>query len=181
MQFFIPGIFLFVLAIAITFIIAPRATPLVSAILSIGFLGFGVYEHYKLFAAEYRLSTWQDSLKMYAPAIMISAIIIFIIYTILALFTKGAVPVPPIPNIEVPSANTATDQLVKAVNTVMNTVTNTKNDVLTSVNKTINNINKNRTNIFNTLNGNKINELKENKGENERRNNNLSRSFLETI
>jgi hypothetical protein len=176
MQFFIPGIFLFVVAIAITFIVAPRATPLVSAVLSILFLGVGVYEHYRLFAAEYRLSTWQDSLKIYAPAIMISAIIIFIIYTILAVFTKGAVPVPAIPTIELPNTNTATDKLVNVMNTMMNTVTNTKNDILTTVNNSINSINKNRTNIVNALNT----TIKENNKQNNKQNN-LSRSFLETI
>ena len=63
MEFFIPGLCLFLVAIIITFIIAPRATPLVAAILSIGFLSFGVFEHYKMFASEYRLSTWQEIFK----------------------------------------------------------------------------------------------------------------------
>jgi hypothetical protein len=80
MEFFIPGLLLFLVSIIISFILAPRFTPLVVALLSIGFLTYGVYDHYKMFAAEYRLSTWQESLKIYAPAIMIAAIIIFIIY-----------------------------------------------------------------------------------------------------
>lgn len=177
MEFFIPGLCLFLVAIIITFIIAPRATPLVAAILSIAFLSFGVYEHYKMFASEYRLSTWQESLKIYAPAIMIGAIILFIIYSILAFFTKGSVPVPQIPNINAPSENSLTNTIMESVNNVVNTITNTKNDVISNVNKTINKVNNNRTNLFNSLAGENTN-----KGSSNNKNkNNVSRSFLETL
>jgi hypothetical protein len=131
-----------------------------------------------MFAAEYRLSTWQQSLKIYAPAIMIGAIILFIIYAILAFFTKGSIPVPPIPNIVAPNDNSATNNVVKSLNTVANTLTNNKNDIVSSVNNTINKVNNNRTNLLNTVSGNNENENESNKN---KRNNNLSRSFLETI
>jgi predicted PurR-regulated permease PerM len=174
MEFFIPSLLLFLLAIGVTFAIAPRATPLVAALLSIGFLTFGVYQHYKMFASEYRLSTWQQGLKVYAPAIMIAAIIIFIIYAILAFFTKGSVPVPAIPNITEPNNNTVTNQFVQSLNKVGNMVNNTANNVIENVNNTINNINKNRTNVLGLNNTN-------NKGNTNKKNGNLSRSFLETI
>ena len=175
MEFFIPGLLLFLVSIAVSFAIAPRFTPLVVALLSIGFLTYGVYDHYKMFAAEYRLSTWQESLKIYAPAIMIAAIIIFIIYSILAFFTKGSVPVPPIPNVTEPNDNSATSQIVNSLNKVGSLFTNNKNtNMINNVNNQINNVNKNRNNILNLGNNNE--------GENNnKKNNNLSRSFLETI
>jgi amino acid permease len=126
-----------------------------------------------MFAAEYRLSTWQQSLKIYAPAIMIGAIIIFIIYGILAFFTTGAVPVPAIPNITEPNKNSATNTIVNSLNKVANTITNNTNNLISSVNNTINKVNNNRTNLLG-LNNN-------NAAANNKRNNNLSRSFLETI
>lgn len=171
MEFFIPGLLLFLLSLFVTFIFAPRFTPLVAALLSIGFLTYGVYDHYKMFAAEYRLSTWQQSLKIYAPAIMIGAIILFIIYGILAFFTTGAVPVPPIPTITEPNENSATNTIVNSLNNVANSITNTTNDIISSVNNTINKVNNNRNNVLG---------LSNNTGAN-KRNNNLSRSFLETI
>ncbi len=173
MEFFIPGLLLFLVSLFVTFLVAPRFTPLVAALLSIAFLTYGVYDHYKMFAAEYRLSTWQQSLKIYAPAIMIGAIIIFIIYGILAFFTTGAVPVPAIPNITEPNANSATNAIVNSLNKVANSITNTTNDLISSVNNTINKVNNNRNNLFG-LNNN-------NTSGNNKRNNNLSRSFLETI
>lgn len=175
MEFFIPGLALFLLAIILTFLIAPRATPLVAALLSIGLLTFGVHQHYKLFASEYRLSTWQDGLKIYAPAIMIGAILIFIIYSILAFFTKGSVPVPQIPNINEPTNNTVTNSVVNTVNNVVNSLTNTKNNIINNVNNTINKVNNNRTNILNSITGTNGN-TKNNKNKN-----NISRSFLETL
>ena len=162
MEFFIPGLLIFIVAIALSFLIAPRATPLIASLLSIGFLTFGVYEHYKMFASEYRLSTWQDGLKIYAPAIMIGAILIFIIYAILAFFTKGSVPVPQMPTITAPSENSITNSVMKTVNNVVNSL---------KVNENKNKENKNK-------NEENENENKENENKNEER---VSRSLFETL
>lgn len=178
MEFFIPGLLVFLLAVAISFVLAPRFTPLVVALLSIAFLTIGVHQHYKMFAAEYRLSTWQQGLKIYAPAIMIGAIILFVIYAILAFFTKGSVPVPPIPNVAAPDENTATNQVIESINKIGNTVANTHTDIVKKVNDTINNVNKNRNNILGITSNASQGENKNNKN---KKNNNLSRSFLETI
>ena len=118
MEFFIPGLLLFLVSIGFTLIIAPRATPLIAAILSIIFLTYGVYQHYRIFAYEYRLSTWQEGVKIYAPAIMIFAIILYIIYGILAFFTGGIVPVPSVPNVELPTMNDVTSTISNSLNNV---------------------------------------------------------------
>ena len=165
MEFFIPGLLIFLVAICLSFELSPRVTPLIAAILSIGFLTFGVYEHYKMFASEYRLSTWQDGLKIYAPAIMICATLIFIIYAIFAFFTNGAVPVPQMPSIVAPSENTITNTVMESVNGILNSLTpnNTKEN---NTKENANNENK---------------ENKANKENNENKENKISRSFLETI
>ena len=170
MEFFIPGLLLFLVSIIITFVIVPRFTPLVIALLSIVFLSYGVYDHYKMFASEYRLSTWQQSLKIYAPAIMIMSIILFIIYAILAFFTKGSVPVPLLPNISEPNENSATNQIIQSLNKLGNAITNNNTNVINEVNNQINNVNKNRNNILGLNTANEINTNK-----------NSRRSFLETI
>jgi predicted PurR-regulated permease PerM len=167
MEFFIPGLLFFIVSIGITFMIAPNATPIMAAILSIIFLTFGVYQHYKLFAYEYRLSTWQEGLKIYSPAIMLFAIILYIIYGILAFFTGGVVPVPSIPNVSLPSVNDVTSQITNSINNVTESITNTANNVMSLNNK-----------------GNSIaNSIATSLGVNNKnkKNNNLSRSFLETV
>ena len=102
MEFFIPGLLLFLVTILITIFIIPQSTPMVAAVLSILFLAYGVYDHYLLFAPEYRLSTWQDGIKIYAPFIMLAGIILFIIYFIFVFFTGGEVPVPKMEMPEMP-------------------------------------------------------------------------------
>jgi len=174
MEFFIPGLLLFLVSVIISFIVAPRFTPLVIALLSIVFLTYGVYDHYKMFASEYRLSTWQQSLKIYAPAIMIGAIILFIIYAILSFFTKGSIPIPLIPNITAPNDNSTTNNVIQSLNKAANGITNNnKNDIVSTVNNTINKLN----NIGNNNNANKGNNI----GNVNKKKNNVSRSFLETI
>ena len=150
MEFFIPGLLLFLLFIGIAFFVAPKATPMIAAILSIIFLIYGVREHSQMFASEYRLSTWQDGLKMYAPAVMIMIIIIFVIYSILAFFTGGSVPVPSMPDVELPTMNSLTNSINDAKNTIVNGLNG--NNTLGPVTK--NNINKNLTNSENNGNNN---------------------------
>ncbi len=131
MEFFIPGLLLFVFAVLVAFFIVPTATPLITAVLSLIFLTCGVYQHYELFASEYRQSTWQDGLKIYAPAIMISGIVIFIIYGILGFFTNGSVPIPSLPVVNIPvnamanTINDAKESITNTVNTMANTISNT--------------------------------------------------------
>jgi len=160
MEFFIPGLLLFLLFLAIAFFVVPRATPMIAAILSIIFLTYGVYQHYTLFATEYRLSTWQESLKIYAPALMIAAIIIFIIYFMLSLFTGAAVPIPSMPNVEIPTMGDITANISNTFNNATNAISNGLNF----------NTNKNNNSLINSLIGNnnaknnnsKINNVKKN-------------------
>ena len=177
MEFFIPGLLLFLVSILVVFFIVPKFTPLIVAILSIAFLSYGVYNHYTLFASEYRLSTWQESLKVYSPAIMIITILLYIIYAILAFFTSGSVPVPLTPNITEANQSSVTNQIVKSLNKVTN--------VLTGNNNTNNRNAKNGSllnQVSNTLN-NTMNTVTNSLGltNNTKRNNKTSRSFVETF
>lgn len=171
MEFFLPGVLIFLSAIAITYLIVPHFTPIVTMICSILFLTFGVYHHHQLFATEYRLSTWQEGLKIYAPAFMIVAICLFIIYSIIAFFTGVKVPVPNIPAIEMPQVNTITNSLMNVYNNAEGAVENMKNDVSDSIDKITNNV------ANNTNKANKPN----NKNKPPGGNNGLTRSALEVI
>jgi energy-coupling factor transporter transmembrane protein EcfT len=174
MEFFIPGLLIFILAIVVSFLIIPRFTPLIVAILSIVFLTIGVYHHYTLFASEYRLSTWQQSLKLYAPAIMIGALVLYIIYSILSLFTGGSVPVPTIPDITPATSNTITESISNTLNNVTNSVSNTLGlNALMNTNS--------KSNANNNNNNNNTENTNKKSNNNNTTKNNLSRSFLETL
>jgi predicted PurR-regulated permease PerM len=176
MEFFIPGLLLFLVSILVTFLVIPRFTPLIVAILSIAFLSYGVYDHYKMFASEYRLSTWQESLKVYAPAIMIITILLYIIYAILAFFTSGSVPVPLTPSITEANQSSVTNQITKSLNKVANVFTGNNNTNRNAKNGSLLN------QVSNSLN-NTLNTVTNSLGitNNAKRNNKNSRSFVETF
>ena len=174
MEFFIPGMLLFLLFLFLAFYFVPKATPMIAAILSIAFLIYGVRDHAQRFSSEYRLSTWQEGLKMYAPAIMIFVIIIFVIYAIMAFFTGGSVPVPSMPDVELPTLNEVGTNL-------SNTLTNVTNTINEQLNLTNNTNKKNNNTLLGTIMGNN----NTNKGNNNKKNNGVlngfRKSMLETI
>lgn len=173
MEFFIPGIVLFLLFLFVAFYFVPKATPMIAAILSIIFLIYGVREHSKMFASEYRLSTWQDGLKMYAPAVMIIVIIVFVIYSIMAFFTGGSVPVPSIPNVEMPTMNGLATNLTDTLNTAKNSIADGLN-----LNGTNKGNNKGNNSLLGSLTSNTNTN---NRGNNKNKNNgSFRKSILET-
>lgn len=165
MEPFIPQLLVFLVAVVVTFLIAPRATPLIATIASIGFVAYGVYDHYSMFESEYRLSTWHEGLRVYAPVIMLLAVLVFILMSILAFFTGGKVPVPAA--MSLPNMNAMANNMGNMMNNLTNTMTNTVNHAVNTVNDAVNNTAK--------LANQAIPSLRPNNK------NGVSRSFLETI
>lgn len=164
MEFFVPGLLFFILTIIFTFYFAPKATPMIAAILSLVFLTYGVYDHYRMFASEYHSSTWQEPLLlMYSPAVMITVLILYVLYGMSALFTKGQVPVPAMP--EIPSVNNALNNVTESLSNAANSVANAANDMMNTVLNSGNNGTNNR--------GNRSNDNKNAS--------NMSRSFVESV
>ena len=166
MEFFVPGLLFFILTLIFTFYIAPKATPMIAAILSLVFLTYGVYDHYRMFASEYRSSTWQEPLLlMYSPAVMITVLILYVLYGMSALFTKGQVPVPAMP--EMPP----TPNMQNALNNVTESLSNAANSIANTANHMMNNVLNNGNN-----NGTNSNRRNDNKNAS-----NMSRSFVESV
>jgi uncharacterized membrane protein len=161
MEFFVPGLLFFIVTVLFTFYIAPKATPMIAAILSLVFLTYGVYDHYRMFASEYRSSTWQEPLLlMYSPAVMITILILYVLYGMSALFTKGQVPVPAMPTMP------STPNMQNALNNVTESLTNAANAANNMMNNMLNNGN----------NGTNSNRRNDNKNAS-----NMSRSFVESV
>jgi hypothetical protein len=148
MELFLPSVLVFLVTAAIVFVLIPRFSPLIIVTLAIALLLLGTYHHFELFWNEYRQSTWQDTLKIFAPTLILIAIFVYLLFVILSFFTGGAVPVPPMPNIQMPSAESATNAVTAAINRGMNAANNagsTLNDSLNSIFSS-NNSNANRRN-----------------------------------
>lgn len=172
MEIFIPSLIVFFIALAITFFVAPRATPVMAGIMSLIFLAFGVYDHYTMFETEYRQSTWQTGLRIYAPAVMIFAIFVFILLSVVFFFTGGSVPVPSVPNMNMNLPNITLPTMNTVANNVSNLFNDAANNVANVANNVANNVLETANEAVNTLQGNHLSN--KSKG-------NTSRSFLETI
>lgn len=186
MEFFLPSLFIFLLAVIVISFVVPRMSPMIIIAMSAVLLGFGVYHHFKLFWNEYKQSTWQDQLRLFAPGIMLTVIIIYVLFALLMFFTGGSVPVPPMPKIELPPANTATNIVTETINNIISPIMPTNNTITT--NKPANNTsstNRPVNNITSSAPANNRNKPANNKGntapKQNNRGNEVSRSFLATI
>lgn len=147
MEFFLPSLAALLIAALIVFLIIPRLGAPVLAVLSIGLLAYGVYNHIQLFSSEYRYSTWQDRLKFYAPFVMVAGLIVAVLFYLSYIFgTQGAAALPAsnIPSNTVVNAtvNNAKEVAGNAATKIGNVFTNTVTDLtnvvgLTNVNKNV--------------------------------------------
>ena len=172
MQLFLPSILISILAILVIIFLIQRFSPLIIVILAAVLLYVGTTQHLSMFWDEYKQSTWIEGLKLFAPGVMIGAIVIFVLYGILSFFGGGSVPIPSMPTLELPSANTATNPVTAAINTAMNTV----NDVANTVSNTVNNLGTNNNVKRNNLN-NGVRKMNTN---NKNNNSGPTRSYLAT-
>lgn len=118
MEFFLPSLIAFIIAIVIVFVVLPRLAAPVLVVLSLTILGFALYQHITLFKTEYALSTWQEQLKFYAPFVMIAGLLLSVLtYFGVIASTGSALPIPTLPvTPNLPAANTATNTLTAAIN-----------------------------------------------------------------
>ena len=195
MEFFLPSLFIFLLAVIVISFVVPRMSPMIIIGMSAVLLGFGVYHHFKLFWNEYKQSTWQDQLRLFAPGIMLTVIIIYVLFSLLMFFTGGSVPVPPMPKIELPPANTATNVVTETINNIIapimpNNTAKPANNGTKPANEAppsapANNKNKgNQGNNQGAKANNQAQQGANNKGNTAKQNNkgnNVTRSFLATI
>ena len=166
MELFLPSLAVIFFVTIVLFMWLPKLTPIIMASLALAMLVVGVYHHWQMFSTEYRLSTWQEQLKLFAPGIFIGVTLLIIIYTILAVFTGGEVPVPAMPAVA-----------TNLVENVKNAVAEAAGAVNEAANATVNA-------VANAVPGMADNEgaKKNNAGApNNKRGNNVSRSFLEVI
>ena len=160
-------------------LIIPKFSPLIIVILSCILLVAGTYHHFTLFKNEYKQSTWQDALTLFAPGIMILVILLYIFIAITGIFEEGSIPVPTLPTMELPSAETATNPVTAALNSTISAV----NSVANSAANTVASVTNSATNAAESVANSVVNSVGLGKRNNNSRNNNSgpTRSFLATV
>lgn len=119
MEFFLPSVLLMMFAFFVSTYFVPKSSPIVLGVLSLLLLAFTVYNHYSFFANEYRIMTWADTAKNFAPTILVALVIVMMIGYLL--FATGVKPGSMnMPSNTMPSANSATNPLTQAINRGLN-------------------------------------------------------------
>jgi hypothetical protein len=96
-----------------------------------------LYNHYSLFANEYRVMSWLEGAKAFAPSFMSGLVVVLAVGYILFLITKGKMPSMPMPPSSIPPPDTATNSLTKNIGQGLNSLG------FTSINKNSNRSNNN--------------------------------------
>jgi hypothetical protein len=145
MELFIPSVLILLLAAAIIFFVLPRFGAPVLALISVGLLVFGIYQHINSFGNEYRLSTWQLNFMSYAPFLMIGGLLLVIAFYLISIspFGKAGTTAPNMPEMptiaEMPNANTATNTVTAGVNNALKGITNVAGNAAAAVGLAANN------------------------------------------
>lgn len=131
MELFLPGLLVLLISSIFVFMVLPRMGTVVLAVACGLTLVAVLLHHYNMFASEYRLSTWQNGLAAYAPAVILGFSILIVIGVAVSLFTGNSVAETiqaPIETIQsgitaslnaMPSAVTATNPVTSAVNNAL--------------------------------------------------------------
>ena len=143
MELFLPGLLVLLLSAIFVFMILPRmGTPLL-AIVSVITVVAVLLHHYSIFASEYRLSTWQNSLSAYTPLIVLGFAILIVGGVVVSLFTgKSAMEVIQSPIETLQSGITASINAMPSAASATNALTSMINTTITSANAVKNNKNK---------------------------------------
>ena len=126
MEFFLPGLAALLIAALIVFLVLPRLGAPILVGLSVALLVFCLYNHYSLFAAEYRYSTWQEQLKWYAPVLMYGGLTVGIIMYLGYLYNNNGANILPASNIST-EPNTVVESVINAGKALNNTMTDAVN------------------------------------------------------
>ena len=76
MELFIPSLVVIVLGAIVVFFILPKAAPYTLGFMAVLFFGVGLYQHYSTFPYEYSGGNFRDTMKDYAPFLMLLATIL---------------------------------------------------------------------------------------------------------
>lgn len=122
--------------------IAPRMSIPLVLFFSMVTLVYVLRNHYYLFYHEYRYSTWQYTLKQYAPYVIVFVLAVFI-FTSVGITTYNGQPVIPTTMPEIaplPSASSATNVVTSTINTGLKAASDTATAVSNTVSDAVTNL-----------------------------------------
>ena len=157
MELFIPSFIVIVLSAFVATVLLPKMGPYVVGFLALALFAVGIWQNYKMFPYEYKSTMVLQTLREYAPFVMVTFIILGAMIMTMSLY--GPSP-PSIPSV-IPEAVPA--NIVKA-NIKANNTTNKEPSFFNLSGNT--NTNTNTKNVVANVQGAKRNNTTANKGNN---------------
>jgi hypothetical protein len=115
MEMFLPSVFLMLVAYLFTMMFIPKLSHLVILVGAIAFIAVTAFNHYSMFANEYKIMTWADTAKQFGPTLMIILIIVLMGgYIMYISGAKGTANLP-MPPANIPPPETATNFVTNAI------------------------------------------------------------------
>jgi hypothetical protein len=115
MEIYLPSIFLLLVAYIFTIKVIPQLSSYVIMIGAIGFLFLTIYNHYSLFADEYRVMTWIDTAKQFGPTLIVILIIALMGGYLLFMYSPGKGSSLKLPPSSIPPPESATNPMTRGI------------------------------------------------------------------
>ena len=117
MEFYIPSLFIMIIAAAVCFLLIPQFTPMILAGFATLCLVLAMYNHSSLFWNEYKNMNWASTAtaSMASPYLLVGLVILLSVGYIIFLFSSGKAPNLGVPSMNIPSPSTATNFVTRGI------------------------------------------------------------------
>jgi hypothetical protein len=115
MEFYIPSLFIILLAAILLVLVVPRLSPLILTVVCSLLLVWGIANHYTLFVTEYQNMNWLNSATLAGPYILLFTVIALSIGYILLIFLRKRGPSSPEPPMNIPPPESATNYVTRGI------------------------------------------------------------------
>ena len=115
MEFYIPSVFIIIIAMAVAFVFIPRLSNFILVIVAGLCLILAMYAHGYLFFNEYLNMNWLNTAGVAGPYLMIGLVVLLSLGYIILLITRGRAPSLSVPSFTIPPPATATNIFTRGI------------------------------------------------------------------
>lgn len=115
MEFYIPSLFIILLAAIFVVLVVPRLSHIVLIVLCSLLLVWGIANHYTLFVTEYHNMNWMNTAITAGPYIMLFLVIALSLGYIILVFTKSRSSSQGEERINIPPPESATNYVTRGI------------------------------------------------------------------
>ena len=115
MEFYIPSLFIILLAAIFVVLVVPRLSHVVLIVLCILLLVWGIANHYTLFVTEYHNMNWTNTAVVAGPYVILFVVIALSLGYIILLFTKSRSSSQREEKINIPPPESATNYVTRGI------------------------------------------------------------------